>query len=253
MTKDVLIEDNGPIRTIAFNRPDKKNAITQDMYQAMADAIFDYDKNDALRALVITGKGEMFTSGNDLFDFAKGMRTKHDTPPVGQYLAAISTCTKPLIAAVNGPGIGIGLTLLLHCDLVYAGESATLGAPFVKLGLVPEASSSMLLPAQVGMAVANDILLAGRTLNAQEALDVGLVSRVFKDAELMDEVHKIACHVAASAPTAVKKSKDLIRFNRDAVAAHMQTEGKIFGEQLQSPDFAESVAAMMEKRTPVYK
>ncbi len=173
-------------------------------------------------------------------------------PPVWRFLGALSNCPKPVIAAVNGPGIGIGLTLLLHCDLVYAGESASLGAPFVKLGLVPEAASSMLLPASVGMAVANDILLAGRILSAAEAERFGLVARVFQDADLQDEVRKIAIGVARSAPQSLQLSKRLIRNQREAVAAHMAAEGKLFAAQLQAPEFAESVAAMAQKRLPDY-
>ena len=142
--------------------------------------------------------------------------------------------------------------MLLHCDLVYAGESATFGAPFVKLGLVPEAASSMLLPAAVGMAVANDILLAGRTLTAHEALDHGLIARIFSDSELAGAVRDIAVSIAAAAPNSLRRSKSLIRNDRERVTRHMQAEGKVFAEQLQSPDFMESVAAMMQKRQPVY-
>ncbi len=252
MTDSITVSDAGGIRTVTLHRPEKKNAITQAMYQAMADAIRSYGTDNSLRALVITGVGDSFTAGNDLMDFASGNRSDHDTPPVGQFLDAISSCPKPLIAAVNGMAIGVGLTMLLHCDLVYAGKSATFSAPFVKLGLVPEAASSMLLPASVGMAIANDILLAGRTLSADEAHQYGLVARVFDDSALMDEVGTIAASVAAAAPTALKRSKALIRHQRAAVASHMATEAQIFGEQLASPDFAESVAAMMEKRAPKY-
>jgi enoyl-CoA hydratase/carnithine racemase len=167
-------------------------------------------------------------------------------------LNAISSCPKPIIASVNGLAIGVGLTMLLHCDLVYAGESALLSAPFVSLGLVPEAASSLLLPQAVGPAVANDIFLTGRRLTAQEAHDYGLVSRVFPDDALAEGVAEIAQNVAASSPTALKRSKALIRHELDHIRAHMATEGKAFGEQLRTPDFAESVAALKEKRRPNY-
>ena len=252
MSNHIRIDTQDRVTTLTIDRQDKKNAITQAMYAAMADALNTYGETDDARAFIITGAGDMFTAGNDLQDFSTGPRDA-ETPPVLRFLAAIRDCPKPVIAAVNGPGIGIGLTMLLHCDLVYAGESATVGAPFVKLGLVPEAASSVLLPAQVGMAIANDILLTGRTLSADEALRFGLVARVFPDADLMAEVGKIAAGVAASAPTALVQSKALIRNQKEHIAEVMLTEGKIFGAQLKSPDFAESVAAMMQKRAPVYK
>ncbi|MEM7739221.1 MAG: enoyl-CoA hydratase-related protein [Pseudomonadota bacterium] len=251
MTPGIDISTSDHITRLTINRPEKKNAITQAMYGAMADALEAYGEDDAIRAFVFTGAGDMFTSGNDLQDFATGS-SEHDVPPVFRFLTAIAHCPKPLIAAVNGPAIGVGLTMLLHCDLVYAAKAATFGAPFVKLGLVPEAASSLLLPEVVGMAIANDILLAGRTLTASEAHDYGLVARVFAEADLEREVHAIAAQVAASAPTAMKHSKSLIRHRQKLVADHMKVEAKLFNQQLQSTDFAESVAAMMQKRAPVY-
>ncbi|WP_209349422.1 enoyl-CoA hydratase-related protein [Pontixanthobacter sp. CEM42] len=252
MTDHIRIATQDRVTTLTFTRPEKKNAITQAMYAAMAAAITEYGESDDARAFVITGDGDYFTSGNDLQDFATGS-AGDGPPPVADFLAAISTCPKPVIAAVNGPAIGVGLTMLLHCDLVYAAESATMSAPFVKLGLVPEASSSMLLPAAVGMAVANDVFMTGRALTAKEALDFGLVARVFTDAALADETARIALQVANSAPTALKLSKSLIRNQRKAVAEQMMAESKLFAQQLASPDFAESVAAMMQKRPAVYK
>lgn len=251
MSEHVIITHENRVTTITISRADKKNAITQDMYAVMADTINHYSDSDDSRALVITGVGDVFTSGNDLADFSTG-GADGELPPVARFLGAIKDCQKPLIASVNGLAIGVGLTMLLHCDLVYAAESALLSAPFVGLGLVPEAASSMLLPAAVGMAVANDILLAGRKLTAAEAHQYGLVARVFADADLAGAVQEIALQVAAAAPHAMKRSKALIRNQHEAVTAHMAKEGQIFFEQLQSPDFAESIAARMEKRTPVY-
>lgn len=250
MSEHIVVSQEDRVTTLTIARPEKKNAITQAMYGAMADALKAYEEDDNARAFVFIGEGDMFTAGNDLQDFSTG--SEDDNPPVIQFLNAIRECPKPLIAAVNGPAIGVGLTMLLHCDLSYAGESATFNAPFVKLGLVPEAASSMLLPASVGMAVANDILLAGRKLSAEEAHRYGLISRVFPDADLAASVQEIARSVASFAPSAVRQSKALIRNQRDRVAAHMATEGRIFAAQLQSPDFAESVAAMMQKRAPIY-
>lgn len=253
MSEHIIISTENRVSTLTISRIDKKNAISQGMYAKMADALNDYAADDDVRAFVITGAGDFFTSGNDIADFATSMDEEGGArPPVARFLDAIRDCPKPVIAAVNGPGIGIGLTMLLHCDLVYAGEAATFGAPFVKLGVVPEAASSLLLPAAVGMAIANDILLAGRTLNAEEALKFGLIARIFPDAALLEEVGKIAAAVANASPRALKKSKSLIRSQRARIADHMATEAHLFVEQLNSPDFAESVAAMMQKRAPNY-
>ncbi len=252
MNQDIIISTEDRVTTLTISRTDKKNAITQSMYAAMADAIIDYGSDENARAFVITGDGDMFTAGNDLQDFSTGGGSKDEIPPVSRFLYAVRDCPKTVLAAVNGPAIGVGLTMLLHCDLVYAGRSATFNAPFVKLGLVPEAASSLLLPAAVGMAVANDILLAGRTLDAEEALRFGLIARIYPDAELQQAVHQIALHIAGSAPNALKQSKLLIRNQREKIADQMHAEAKLFVAQLNSPDFAESVAAMMEKRTPVY-
>lgn len=252
MTDHMLVETANRVTTITFNRPDKKNAITQAMYQTMADTIKAYGEDDNANVLMITAEGEMFTAGNDLQDFAMGSRDTHELPPVAQFLLAIASCEKPLIAAVNGHAIGVGLTLTLHCDLVYAAKSASFSAPFVQLALVPEASSSLLLPNAVGMAVANDIIFAGRKLSADEAHQYGMVSRVFSDDTFADEVAAIAAQVAAQSPRSMKKSKALMRHNRDFVIQHMNRESKDFAEQLQHPDFMESVAAKMQKRAPNY-
>lgn len=250
MSEPISIRHHDRVTTITINRPDKKNALTQAMYGAMADGVLAYAGDEAARALVFTGTGDMFTSGNDLSDFASS--AGNGPSQVERFLQAIKDCPKPLIAAVNGGAIGVGLTMLLHCDLVYAGESALLSAPFVSLGLVPEAASSLLLPAAVGMAAANDIFLTGRRLSAREALELGLVARVFPDAELAAEVQRIALQVAASAPTAMARTKALVRHQRDQVAMQMAAEGKVFAAQLKSPEFAEVIAARMQKRAPVF-
>lgn len=251
MTDHVTITSQNRVTTLTMARPEKRNAISQAMYAKMAQALRDYAQDDDARALVITGTGEYFTAGNDLNDFATGS-DPDAPPPVVQFLEAISSCTKPVIGAVNGPAIGVGLTMLLHCDLAFASQSATLSAPFVGLGLVPEAASSLLLPQAVGAAVANDIFMTGRALSAQEALQFGLVSRVFESADFTDQIAHIALQIANSAPNALKRTKALVSHQRDLIASHMSKEGLIFREQLQSPDFAESVAAKMQRRAPVF-
>lgn len=251
MNQDISITTQERVTTITLTRPEKKNAITQAMYAAMAEAIKDYDTSDTARALMITGQGDYFTAGNDLQDFARGM-SDSELPPVARFLEAISTCSKPVIAAVNGSAIGVGLTMLLHCDIVVIARSAKLSAPFVKLGLVPEAASSMLLPQAVGPAMANDIFYTGRALDAEESLAYGLASRIFDDGELAERAREIALQISNAAPNSVRLTKSLIRRNAAEISQRIQDEGKHFSDQLASPEFAECVAAMLEKRAPSF-
>lgn len=251
MSEHILVEHTGRVTTLTIARPQKKNALTQAMYGAMADAIVAYGADPQQRALLITGTGDMFTAGNDLKDFATE-RDGAEAPPVYRFLEAIQGCPKPIVAAVNGAAIGVGLTMLLHCDLVYASEAASFSAPFVSLGLVPEAASSKLLPEAVGRAVANDLFYTGRRLSADEALGFGLVARVFPAAELMPAVTALAAQVAAAAPTAARRTKALVRYQRDEVSQRMAAEATLFQEQLLSPEFPESVAAIKQKRFPEF-
>lgn len=248
----IEVETRGRVTTLTINRPDKRNAITQAMYGTMADALTAYADDDAVRALIVTGAEAYFTSGNDIGDFALG-NTTDDTPPVIRFLDAIASCPKPLVAAVNGPAIGVGVTMLLHCDVVVAADSATFNTPFAQLGLVPEAASSLLLPRAVGTAIANDMLMANRTLTATEALRFGLISRICAAADLEDEARRVAGGLANAAPQAMRHTKALIRQDRDQVKARMQQESVLFSQQLQSAEFAEVVAAKMQKRAPVFK
>tara|TARA_R110001606_G_scaffold299163_1_gene446903 strand:- start:1675 stop:2433 length:759 start_codon:yes stop_codon:yes gene_type:complete len=251
MIENIQITTADRVTTLTIARPEKRNAITQAMYAAMADALEHYATSDDSRAFVITGADEYFTSGNDIRDFSMGDQGDA-TPPVLRFLTAISHCPKPVIAAVNGPAIGVGVTMLLHCDLVMAAAGATFSTPFVQLGLVPEAGSSMLLPAAVGMAVANEMLLAGRVLDATEAVNFGLASRVFSSADLLGKVHATAINVAASAPNSMKETKGLIRHGRDQMLEQMQKESVLFAAQLKSTEFAEVVQAKMLKRMPIF-
>lgn len=253
MTDHIKLDLSDRILTITIARPERKNALTQAMYGKMADAIVDANTNKAVRAIVITGEGDMFTAGNDLSDFASMEERESGTPPVTRFLNAIRDAYKPIIAAVNGPAIGVGLTMLLHCDISFAAQSANFRAPFTQLGLVPEAGSSLLLPRIVGRSMANEVLLAGRILTADEALACGLVSRVLRDEELLGAAMATALKIAASAPTAILKSKALINSRTAEIADQMRAEGEIFAAQLQSPEFAEAAAAFAQKRAPVFE
>lgn len=247
----IRTERDGRILTIAIDRPDKKNALTHAMYAAMAAGLEAAHADAQIRCVIVTGAGDSFTAGNDLGDFAAGL--PEGKPPVVRFLEAIVHCDKPVLAAVNGPAVGVGLTMLLHSDLVYASETATFRSPFPHLGVVPEAGSSLLLPMAVGNAWANDIFIAGRVLTAQEALSAGLVSRVFPAAIFMDECRRIAAVVAAQAPNAMRETKRLIRANRAAVIERMAREGAIFNAQLKSPEFMTAAMAYMQKRLPEFE
>lgn len=250
MTEYVLSSVDDRVLTLTLNRAERKNALTHAMYAAMAEGLERANGDAAIRAVVITGSGDSFTAGNDLADFAAGMPAGE--LPVTRFLRALRDCEKPVIAGVNGTAVGVGLTMLLHCDLAFAADTATLRAPFAQLGLVPEAGSSLLLPSAVGMAWANDILLAGRVLTAAEALSIGLVSRIVPAGELPDLLATTARSVAALAPSAVRGTKLLVRRNRPAVIEQMDAEGELFAAQLRSADFQEAARAFMERRAPVF-
>ena len=250
MTDLVKIERDGRVLSITLNRADKKNALTHAMYAAIADALELAHDDAQIRCVIISGAGDTFTAGNDLGDFAAGL--PEGKAPVRCFLENLLSCDKPVMAAVNGPAVGLGLTLLLHCDLAYASETATFRAPFPHIGVVPEAGSSLLLPAAVGIAWANDIFIAGRVLTAAEALSAGLISRVFPASSLMAECKSIAANIAAQAPNAMLHSKRLVRLNREAVAERMQKESAIFSAQLKSPEFTEAAMAYMQRRQPKF-
>ncbi|MEO0682295.1 MAG: enoyl-CoA hydratase-related protein [Pseudomonadota bacterium] len=249
MTDLVRTELDGRVLRLTLARPEKLNALTQDMYAALADGLERAAAEAEVRVVVVTGEGETFTAGNDLKDFAAGPRGD-GPPPVIRFLQAVRDCPKPVIAAVNGPAVGVGLTMLLHCDLAFAAETATFRAPFAQIGLVPEAGSSLLLPQALGLAWANDLLIAGRVLTAAEALSAGLVSRVYAPKTLAKETARTAASVAAQAPEATRLTKALIRSQREAVAERMEREGELFAARLRSAEFMEAAAAFMHKRAP---
>ncbi|MEM6440872.1 MAG: enoyl-CoA hydratase-related protein [Pseudomonadota bacterium] len=250
MSEHVVVETEaeGRVLRLAFNRPERRNALTQAMYAAACDALDRAAEDPAIRAVILHGEGEAFTAGNDLTDFARP--ADGEEPPVQRFLRTILSFEKPVIAAVNGVAVGIGVTMLLHCDLVFASETAAFRAPFAHVGVVPEAGSSLLLPQAVGMAMANDMLLGGRMLRADEALTAGLVSRVYPPEALLPEALETASDIAAQGPDAIRLSKRLIRSGREAIAAQMKAEGVHFAAQLASAEFAEATAAFMEKRKP---
>lgn len=249
MTTDILTKIENRVLTITFNRPDKKNAITAAMYQTMADAMADANTNDDVRAVLFTANGDAFTAGNDLMDFRDNPPVTEDAS-VSQFLKQLVLAKKPLVAAVNGIAVGVGFTMLLHCDIVYLSETAQISAPFVDLALVPEAASSLLLPARIGHAQAAEIFMLGKRMSAAEAKTAGVASDVFAPDMLAAAAQKAAIMLSKKAPAALQQTKRLMRGDTDAVTTRMTEESKVFGAQLLSPELAEAVMAFMQKREP---
>jgi enoyl-CoA hydratase/carnithine racemase len=249
---DILSSKADGILTIEFNRPERKNAITSAMYQAMADAINDGEKDTAVRAILIVGKPEIFTAGNDLDDFLHGAReTALEDRPVYRFMVALSGASKPVVAAVAGAAVGIGTTLLMHCDLVYAADNAKFSMPFSQLGLCPEFASSMLLTQIAGYPRAAEKLMLGEAFLAQEALDMGLVAKVLPVAELHAFARGQAAKLVALPASSVRATKQLMKSSRnDAVKAKMAEENKFFGAMLSAPEAKEAFTAFFEKRKP---
>ena len=245
------VEDG--ILRLQINRPEKKNALTVAMYADMAAALTQAEHDPAVRVVLIHGHPEVFSSGNDLQDFVS-------TPPIGedqpvfQFLLAISTAAKPIIAAVTGPAIGIGTTMLLHCDLVYAAESARFQLPFVNLALVPEAASSLLLPAQIGYRRAAELLMLGEPFSAAKAMEYGLITEMTAEGDAALIAAKTAAKkLASKPPAALRLTKMLMKKNgADDIAKQMSEEAAHFVQQLRSPEAAEAFKAFYEKRAPDY-
>lgn len=244
----IEIENRGPVRVLRFARIERKNAITAAMYAALADALSGAAEDASVRVLVITGHETAFTAGNDLADFLNDPPASDDAP-VFRFLRAIAGFPKPLIASVCGPAIGVGTTMLLHCDLVYAGENARLCLPFVHLGICPEAASSLLLPAIVGYQRAAEKLLLGETFGAVEAKEMGIVNAVLPPAEVEGFAIAQAAKLAALPATSLLATKELMkRGYAAAVREQMVVEGKNFGRMLHEPAAREAFRAFLEKR-----
>jgi enoyl-CoA hydratase/carnithine racemase len=250
MTTNISFSREAGIATLRLNRPEKKNAITHAMYAALADALIEADRDEAVRALLLCGAGGNFTAGNDLADFANRPPAFGDAPSA-RFLRAIAQFKKPLVAAVDGNAVGVGVTMLLHCDLIYASDRAKLRLPFVDLGLVPEAGSSLLLPRLVGHQRAAELLLLCDSLDGARAHELGLVNAVLPAAELEAHAQQICARLARKAPSALRHTKALLRETQHAtVLERIEQEGAIFGAQLRTPEAREAFTAFFEKRAP---
>jgi enoyl-CoA hydratase/carnithine racemase len=249
VSDNVIITRTDGVLEIRLNRSEKKNALTREMYDAMADAFAQVDASPTLRVALLTGSGDTFTSGNDIADFQARASGKREIS-ASRFLPTIASMQKPLIAAVNGAAIGVGTTMLMHCDLIVAARSARFVMPFTSLGLVPEAASSLLFPRLLGHQRASALLLLGEPLDAATAHEWGFVNRVVDDVALLQTAYEIAHRLASLPPQAVRLTKHLIRHGASDLTRRMEEELTLFRERLGSPEAAEAFRAFMEKRKP---
>jgi enoyl-CoA hydratase/carnithine racemase len=238
------------VATIEIARPEKKNALTAEMYQQMADAINAAAGAGEVRAILISGQPGIFTSGNDIEDFMSRPRSEEDAP-VFQFMEALIGCDKPVVAAVTGAAIGIGTTMLLHCDFVFVADDARLAMPFVSLGLVPEFASSLIVPQLMGNRRAAEKLLLGDPFTGEQAVDCGIANAVLPAAEVLNHARRVAERFNNLAPSAVRESKRLMREpQRAALRATYRAEAEVFGARLRSPEATEAFQAFFQKRAP---
>ena len=248
MSEHVVTDVADGIFTLRFNRPDKKNALTGAMYSASVRALEDAQRDPKVRAVMITGTGDAFTAGNDIVDFLKSEVTL-ESPPF-QFMTAMLDCQKPILAAVNGLAIGIGTTLLLHCDFAISVPEARFAVPFVNLALVPEFASSLLLPRFLGPRRAAELLMLGGPFTAEAALEYGLINAVVPADQLKATVIGGAAALASKPPAALRATKALLCADRDEIKARIALEAGIFKERLKSPEAQEAMNAFTEKRAP---
>jgi len=254
MSPHVLTTTHGPVVRIQINRPEKKNALTLAMYDAMTEALLAAEADPAVRVILFAGAGNCFTAGNDLGDFLNNppnMAPDAEPAPVVRFLNVLRTFPKPITAAVCGPAVGIGTTMLFHCDLVYAGDNAAFSMPFVNLGLCPEAASSLLAPQLLGYHRAAEALLLGEPFMAEAALEVGLVNRVVPPTECNAVAQAQARKLAGKPLSSLVETKRLMKLGQTApVLERMAIEGDSFGRMLGEPAAREAFTAFMQKRKP---
>jgi enoyl-CoA hydratase/carnithine racemase len=247
---DVVTELDGGVLRLQLNRPEKKNALTRAMYTRLSDTLEAADADDSIRVIVLHGAGDAFTSGNDLRDFLEEPPRDQDHPTF-RFILAVSRVRTPLVAAVQGSAVGIGTTLLLHCDLVYAAENARFHTPFVDLGLVPELASSLTLPAVAGHQRAAEMLLLGAPIDAQRGVQLGFVNAVVPAERLLETAMQAARAIAAKPAASVRLTKALMRRAQAAlVASTIDEEARLFVDRLGSPEAKEAFGAFLEKRRP---
>jgi 1,4-dihydroxy-2-naphthoyl-CoA synthase len=243
---EILRKQEGNILVLSFNRPAKMNALTRSMYAGLATGLNEAAGDFGIRAVILTSEDQHFTAGNDISDFMNNPPTS-ESSEVSQFLESLLNFTKPLIAAVKGNAVGVGTTMLLHCDVVVASPSAKFSMPFASLGLVPEAGSSFLFPQLVGYQRAARIFMTGESFDAPSAIEMGLVTSIENDP--INEAMKIAQQIAEQPPQAIINTKALLKAkSHDAVAAVMKAEFEIFAMSLQSEEAMEAFMKFMSKR-----
>jgi len=246
MSEPVLSATAAGVCELRLNRPEKRNAITFAMYAALLQELTAAQADAAVQAVLLSGEGAGFCAGNDLHDFLNGPEFSPGHPVMG-LLRTLATFQKPLLAAVHGQTVGIGVTMLLHCDLIVAARATQFSLPFVSLGLVPEAASSLLLPRRIGPQRAAELLLLGRPFDADTALRLGLVNRVVEEAALMEEARALAGALARQPPEALAATRRLLRGDQAATLARIDEEARIFGAQLKSAEFRTAVSAFLAR------
>ncbi|MCW9033712.1 MAG: enoyl-CoA hydratase [Rhodospirillales bacterium] len=249
MTDLVLTEEIDGVLVVRINRADKKNAFTQDMYKVLCDSIERVENEDALKVVLFTGTETSFTAGNDLNDFLNTPPTQGESQ-VFRFLKKLATAEVPLVAAVNGIAVGVGVTMLLHCDLVYASQSAKLTMPFVNLALVPEAASSLILPRLTGYQQAAELLMLGEPFGPEKGVEIGLINGITSEEELFETALGKAKALAMKPPASLRLTKALLKGDTTEVLERMEKESKLFGERLASPEAKEAMSAILEKRAP---
>ncbi len=248
MSDQVVITEDGPVRILRLNRPEKKNALTDTMYDMLSDALESAAASAAIRCVVITGGPAVFTAGADLNDFQRAAHGEGLRPQAVHFLHRLANAGKPLIAAVEGVAVGVGTTMLLHCDYVVAAENARFQTPFVQLGLVPEAASSLLVPRLMGPRRAFELLVMARPFDAAAAKDAGLVNEVVPPGEAEAAALKAARHIAALPAEAVALSRRLIRGSTAEVVARIDEESGLFRERLKSKEAQAAFAAFFSRK-----
>ncbi|BAV76934.1 enoyl-CoA hydratase/isomerase family protein [Pseudomonas chlororaphis subsp. aurantiaca] len=248
MTDTILLEREGGLLTLRLNRPDKKNALTRAMYSQLAEGLRHADADPEVRAVLISGSSDCFTAGNDIADFLQQPPSGLDSP-VFQFMRSLFECRKPVVAAVAGPAVGIGTTLLLHCDLVYVSRDARLRMPFVNLGLCPEFGSSLILPRLLGPAKAAELLLLGEGFSGEQAAQWGIANLALADgAATLDKAREMALRFEKLAPQAVQISKQLMRApDREQLRKVIEEEGTLFTQRLHSPEALAALSGFLAK------
>jgi enoyl-CoA hydratase/carnithine racemase len=248
MTEPILVADDGAVRLIRMNRPEKKNALTQPMYKAMTGALREAAASEAIRCIVLAGAPGAFCAGADIGEFQETAQSGGLRPKTVEFLHALARNQKPLVAAVGGLAVGIGTTMLLHCDYVVAAANATLATPFSRLGLIPEAGSSLLAPLRMGHARAFALLVMGRPLAAEAAKEAGLVNEVVDAAAVDDVALRAAQDIAALPPGAIAVSRRLLRGELDDVVKRIDTETALFRERLHSDEARAAFSAFLSRK-----